>query len=35
MLTRNLIRISVLVVNGISLFSCKTEEVILNGKING
>jgi uncharacterized protein (TIGR02145 family) len=35
MLIRNFIRISVLSIIGISLFGCKTEEVILNGDIKG
>jgi hypothetical protein len=35
MLTRNLIRIFVLSISGISLFSCKTEVIILPGDIKG
>jgi uncharacterized protein (TIGR02145 family) len=35
MLTKNLIRIFVLCIFGISLFSCKTEEIILHGDIKG
>lgn len=35
MLTRNLIKILVLSIIGISLFNCKTEEIILYGDIKG
>jgi uncharacterized protein (TIGR02145 family) len=35
MLTRNLIRIFLLSIIGISLFRCKPEEIILTGKIKG
>ena len=35
MLIRNLIKIFVLSIIGISLFCCKTEEVILHGDIKG
>jgi uncharacterized protein (TIGR02145 family) len=35
MLTKNFIRISVLFIISILLYSCKTEEVVVNGDING
>ena len=35
MLIRNLVRFLVLIVISIFLYSCKTEEVIVNGDING
>jgi hypothetical protein len=35
MLTRNLIRISVLFIISMFLYSCKTEEVVVNGDIKG
>jgi uncharacterized protein (TIGR02145 family) len=35
MLTRNLTGISVLIIISILLYSCKTEEVVVNGDING